>query len=166
MLLSHCAVSRVIKGLKAQLTQAASPIHLRHLQSVWAHWYAVHMRCQLVYSSSLKYLYPHSTATSATLSVLSPLLRWHRLLSHWQCQLRWHCHPLCADIMALIVLALPPLLCWHCWPCCAGVAIVCGVVYHVVCNLVYASSMREKTPANQLHNASTMRAKRPAWWGQ
>jgi hypothetical protein len=54
------------------------------------------------------------------------------LLSPWHCQLCWHCHLLCAGIMALNVLALMPLSCWHCCPCCAGVAIVCwrGLTCH------------------------------------
>ncbi len=37
----------------------------------------------------------------------SDLVTWHH-------QLCWHCLPLCAGIMALIVLALLPLSCWHC----------------------------------------------------
>ncbi len=51
---------------------------------------------------------------SPTLSTLSPLLRWHRLSSHWHYQWCWHHHPFCADIIALIVLVLLPLSCWHC----------------------------------------------------
>ncbi len=99
-------------------------------------------------------------AASTTLSVLTPLLCWRLLSSWWCCQLRWHCHPLCAGIIALIVLALSPLSCWHWCPCCTGFSVVCGVVYHVVRGLVHASSTRAKTPANRLHNTSTTRAKR------
>ncbi len=78
--------------------------------------------CPLAYSSSLK-LYPHSMVASTTLFALLPLSRWRWLLSIWHCQLHWHHQPLCAGIIALIVLALPPLLCWCCCPCCAGVAV-------------------------------------------
>jgi hypothetical protein len=117
--------------------------------------------CQSAYSSSLKYLYPHSMAASTTSSALPPSSCWCLLSSCWCCRLHWHCHPLCADIIALIVLSLPSLLCWCCCPCCAGVAIVCRVVYHVVWGLGHASSTRAKKPANQLYNASTTRAKRP-----
>jgi hypothetical protein len=63
-------------------------------------------------------------------------------------------------MIALIVPASLPLVFWRCCPFCAGVAIVCGVVYHIVHGLVHASSTRSKTPANQLHDASTTRAKR------
>jgi hypothetical protein len=70
------------------------------------------------------------------------------ITSLWHHQSRWHCHPLCAGIIALIVLTLLPLLCWHCCPSCTGVAVVCSVVYHIVRGLVHASSTRAKTPVN------------------
>jgi hypothetical protein len=86
------------------------------------------------------------------------------------------CQPGVCYTMALIVLALLPLLHWHCQPCCAGVAVVCGVVYHAVCGLVHASSTRVKKPEinctiqaqqgqrglrNEGNNASATRATTP-----
>ncbi len=44
-------------------------------------------------------------------------------------------------IIALIMLALPPLLCWHCCPCCTGAAVVCGMVFRIVCSFVRVSSI-------------------------
>ncbi len=46
---------------------------------------------------------------STTSSALTPSLRWCWLSLWWHRRLRWHCDPLCAGIIALIVLAL--LLC-------------------------------------------------------
>jgi hypothetical protein len=61
----------------------------------------------------------------------------------------WHCRPFCADVIALVALLLPLF-----------------AVLSTTLPTVHAGSTRVKTPANQLLNASTTWARRPAQQGQ
>ncbi len=115
-----------------QPPQTASHIHIRHIKSVWAHWYAVHWHTVV----SL-YCFTHSNrlrfwGSGSLVVVESP--PHPRCCPCQPCVCSCHAGIInytCIITLFLFVLTSWPSLFWYCRPCCSGIIDLVALVLPV-----------------------------------